>query len=399
MSHSYDVLVIGGGPAGMMAAGQAAKMGAGVLLVDKNTRCGRKLALTGKGRCNVTNDCDIQTFLKHLPQNGKFLYSALCQFSPKDTMAFFEGLGVPLKGEENGRVFPASDKAMDIVEAMRQFAFGRAAFQTGRAEALIIATGGLSYPVTGSTGDGYQLARSAGHTIVPPRASLVALSSPDAFCGQCAGLTLKNISVSLWENGKRIYDAFGELLFTHTGVSGPAALSASAHMRRADADYRLFVDLLPDVAPETLDERLITELAAGRLAAVKTVLAPFAPKSLALPVLAQAGVPPRNQGGGSDQGTAARHRGRFERVSNFPPAPGAGRGSDGHRRRRFPSRGKPQNYGIQARFRPVLCRRSVGPGRVHRRVQPADCLYHRLCRRDSRSVSQLTELNAKERST
>jgi predicted Rossmann fold flavoprotein len=319
MSRIFDVIIIGGGPAGMMAAGHAVRSGAKVLLVDKNDRCGRKLALTGKGRCNVTNDCDIQTFLKNLPQNGKFLYSALRQFSPQDTMAFFEELGVPLKVERGRRVFPASDKAMDIVGAMRRFALTeQTTFRSGRAEALlfengrcagtvidgqkfvaqavIIATGGLSYPITGSNGDGYKLAQSAGHTIVPPRASLVALTSTDAFCALCAGLTLKNTAVTLFENGKQIFTDFGELLFTHTGVSGPTILSASAHMRQKEADYALKLDLKPALSEKTLDERLLRELAEGLLQTLKTIAGRLLPQSLIHPVLEQGGLPPEDKG-------------------------------------------------------------------------------------------------------
>ena len=240
-------IVIGGGAAGCMAAGAAARQGHAVTVVERNPRPARKVMITGKGRCNVTNNCDIDTFIRHVPENGRFLYSALNAFTPQDTMALFEEMGVPLKTERGNRVFPVSDKAVDIVDGLTKYAkTGGARFVQGRvteliiedgacrgvkledgsvldADRVIVATGGRSYPVTGSTGDGYALAEQAGHTVTPTRPSLVALTSPDLFCLDMQGLSLKNCGLQVRDNetNKMIFTDLGEMLFTHFGVSGP----------------------------------------------------------------------------------------------------------------------------------------------------------------------------------
>ncbi len=279
------VLVIGGGAAGVLAAGTAAQLGAEVTLLEKNNRLGRKVLITGKGRCNVTNNCfDVKELLDQIPVNGRFLYSAFSRFMPEDTKALFEGLGVPLKVERGNRVFPVSDKAMDIVDAMDKYLHqcgvkrrmdttvtqlvtegdqirGVETDTHGflAADAVIVATGGMSYPKTGSTGDGYEMAKAAGHTITPLKPSLIPLLSDDPACEEMMGLSLKNVTLKLWEQSKKkpIYEELGEMLFTHFGVSGPLVLSASSHMKKADlGNYKLTVDLKPGLTEEQLDKRI-----------------------------------------------------------------------------------------------------------------------------------------------
>ena len=283
-----NILIVGGGAAGCMAAGAAGRQGHTVTVVERNPRPARKVMITGKGRCNVTNNCDVDTFIRHVPENGRFLYSALNAFTPQDTMALFEEQGVPLKTERGDRVFPVSDKAVDIVDALVKYAKdGGARFIQGRvtelvisdgactgvrleddtvlaADRVIVATGGCSYPLTGSTGDGYALARQAGHTVTEPRPSLVALTSPDLFCADMQGLSLKNCGLQVKDNvtGKVIYSDLGEMLFTHFGVSGPMVLSASAHMRQmAPQRYTLWIDWKPGLTPEQLDARILRDFA------------------------------------------------------------------------------------------------------------------------------------------
>jgi len=280
-----EIIVIGGGAAGMMAAITAARRGAGVTLLEPNERLGKKLNITGKGRCNVTNDCDQETLMANIPGNGRFLYSALTRFTPQDAMAFFEALGVPLKVERGNRVFPVSDRSFDISGALERelrrlrvrILRERAAEITaedGRvtgvqtdsqhhpADAVVLATGGVSYPGTGSTGDGYAMAAALGHTIVPPRGSLVPLESGDADCAAMQGLSLRNVEATVL-NGKNkpVFREFGEMLFTHFGVSGPLMLSASAHLRRWDKEqYRLSIDLKPALDQQKLDSRILRDI-------------------------------------------------------------------------------------------------------------------------------------------
>ena len=283
-----NVIVVGGGAAGLMAAGAAGRQGHAVTVVERNPRPARKVMITGKGRCNLTNNCSIDTFIQHVPENGRFLYSALNAFTPQDTMDLVESMGVPLKTERGNRVFPVSDKAVDIVDALVKYAkTGGARFVEGRVTELVIedgvccgvkledgrvlegykvivATGGCSYPGTGSTGDGYTLARQAGHTVIDPRPSLVALTSPDLFCQDMQGLSLKNCALQVVDNEKNkvIYSDLGEMLFTHFGVSGPMVLSASAHMRQmAPERYTLYIDWKPGLTPEQLDARILRDFA------------------------------------------------------------------------------------------------------------------------------------------
>ncbi len=312
-----QAVVVGGGAAGLLAAGTAARRGCAVTVVEKNERPARKVGITGKGRCNVTNDCSVQACVEQVPRNGRFLYSAFSAFTPQDTQALFESLGVPLKVERGSRVFPVSDRARDIVDALVRFAeTGGARICRGRvtglilrdgvcagvrlegggemaADAVIVCTGGLSYPATGSTGDGYALARQAGHTVVPPRPSLVPLVSGDPCCGELQGLSLRNCTLRAVDNvtGKTVYEELGELLFTHFGVSGPLVLSASAHLRdMAPGRYTLWIDLKPGLPPEKLDARLVRDLEAYKNLHLSNALPHLLPRSLIGTVLRRARV-------------------------------------------------------------------------------------------------------------
>ena len=298
-----NILVIGGGAAGLMAAGTAAENGARVTLLETNEKVGRKLFITGKGRCNVCNNCDIQTVLQNVPVNPRFLYSALGGFSPEDAMAFFISHGVPLKTERGNRVFPVSDKAADIIDALftwikrvgviiKHTAAERlviegvrlAGVQAGGAlypaDRVIVATGGVSYPQTGSTGDGYRFAKQAGHTVVPPNPSLVPLVTPGG-CEELMGLSLRNVQVTVLENSKRIWSEFGEMLFTHFGLSGPLILSASAHMRHfGSKGYHIEIDLKPALDEKTLDKRLLSDFGAHKNSDFINALGGLLPRKL-----------------------------------------------------------------------------------------------------------------------
>lgn len=281
---SKKVLVIGAGAAGLLAAATAAQNGADVTVAERNERPARKVMITGKGRCNVTNCCTmLNDLVSAVPENGRFLSSAFARFMPADTMEMFESLGVPLKVERGSRVFPVSDKAVDIVDALVKNAvqsgakiihervssllieegrvFG-AEFESGGkflADSVIVATGGVSYPLTGSTGDGYEFAKQAGHNIIDPKPSLVALVCHEGFCSDLQGLSLRNVEISVinTENYREVYRDFGEMLFTHFGVSGPVILSASSHLKDIKSGkYEIHIDLKPALSYEQLDARV-----------------------------------------------------------------------------------------------------------------------------------------------
>lgn len=281
------VIVIGAGPAGMMAAGQVAKRGLEVTLIERNPRPGRKLMITGKGRCNITNATfDLQELISQVPTNPRFLYSAFSGFMPYDTIEFFESIGVKTKIERGGRVFPETDKAVTVVDAMVGFVRKSGARmvnsrvaeiihsnnsvtgvrlesgETLQCDGLIIATGGKSYQQTGSTGDGYSFAKKLGHTVTYIRPSLVPLNVDEKWCSELQGLSLKNTAIKVVDkgNGKETFSDFGEMLFTHFGVSGPMILSASAHMKNMDkTKYKILIDLKPALSEEQLEKRIVRE--------------------------------------------------------------------------------------------------------------------------------------------
>lgn len=280
----YDVIVIGAGAAGCVAAGVAAQNGKKVLVIDKNARVGRKVMITGKGRCNVTNNCDERDFLSNVRTNPRFLYSALYNFSPRDTISFFESLGVSLKTERGNRVFPVSDKAVDIVDALDKFlkqtgvqrkvgevkailtqngAVCGVKLENGdviNAQSVLLATGGKSYPLTGSDGSGYTLVRQLGHTVVPPQPSLIPIITKEDYPKQMQGLSLKNVTLTLKDKDKVLFSEIGEMLFTHFGVSGPLVLSASCHMDiNRISDYSLAIDLKPGLTDTGLDTRILND--------------------------------------------------------------------------------------------------------------------------------------------
>lgn len=280
-----DLVVIGGGAAGLMCAGTAAERGLSVLLLEPNEKMGRKLRITGKGRCNITNNCSLKEFLTNVPTNPKFLYSSLTAFSAQDVMAFFEDIGVAVKTERGNRVFPLSDNANEVGDRLTAWcrASGvtivhekarevlvsdgavcgvRTEKQTIACAAAALCTGGKSYPLTGSRGDGYAMAEKLGHSLAPLRASLVPLESPDTFCAELAGFAPRNVTLSVFEDGKLIFKELGEMLFSHFGVTGPLVLSASAHMRHwGQKNYSLAIDFKPALDEDKLDERILRDFA------------------------------------------------------------------------------------------------------------------------------------------
>ena len=298
------VFIIGGGAAGMIAAANAAQAGHAVTLFERNEKLGKKLYITGKGRCNVTNIADRDAFFEHVLRNPRFLYSAFSHFDNKALMERIERAGVPLKVERGGRVFPESDKSSDILRAMERIVREagvtirlnshveailvrdgaidgiRVGGESIHCDAVIIATGGVSYPQTGSTGDGYTFARATGHRIEEPVASLVPLITQETWPFSLAGLTLKNVTLSATKNGKPIFSELGELLFTHFGVSGPLVLSLSGVIAGAPAGTRMQIDLKPALTQEQLDARLVRDLQEGAKQQVKTALHALLPQRL-----------------------------------------------------------------------------------------------------------------------
>ncbi|MPM10381.1 hypothetical protein SDC9_56712 [bioreactor metagenome] len=308
------VFVIGGGPAGMMSALFAAQNGHEVTLFERNEKLGKKLYITGKGRCNVTNAADRDTFFAHILQNPRFLYSAYSHFDNQALMERLERAGVPLKTERGGRVFPASDKSSDILRAMERLVrdsgvtvrlntrVDRVLAENGAVsgvvadgetlvcDAAVIATGGVSYPQTGSTGDGYTFAETLGHKVEPPLASLVALTTEETWPGELAGLTLKNVTLSAKREKGIIYSELGELLFTHFGVSGPLVLSLSGVIAAQPAGTHLMIDLKPALTREQLDARILRDLQQGARSQVKTALHALLPARLLTIVLEQSDI-------------------------------------------------------------------------------------------------------------
>lgn len=330
-----DGIVIGGGPAGMFAAVHAARNGSRVLLLERNDRLGKKLLITGKGRCNVTNNCSSDEVLRNIPRNGRFLYSALNGCTPKDVMSFFEESGCALKTERGNRVFPVSDRSQSVLEALRR-AMDKAGVvvKTARARAVlasegavrgvqterefipckwvILATGGLSYPTTGSTGDGYAMARELGHAVTECEGSLVPLETEGPDCPDMQGLSLRNVGVKLLnEKGKVLYKDFGELLFTHFGVSGPTVLSASAHLKGACS---LSIDLKPALDEAKLNERILRDLDTYKNRSMENALTDLLPRSMIPVVLRRLQIDPAMQ---ANSLTKEKRRGLVQLLKGF----------------------------------------------------------------------------------
>ena len=332
---NYDGIVIGGGPAGMFAAITAAKNGQKVLLLERNDRLGKKLLITGKGRCNVTNDCTEQEVMRNIPRNGRFLFSALNACPPSLMMDFFENSGCPLKTERGNRVFPVSDRSQSVLEALqREMRRVGVEVKTGRAKGIltdngcvrgvrteketicarwvILATGGLSYPTTGSTGDGYAMVKTLGHTVTDTEGSLVPLETAGEDCQKMQGLSLRNVGVKLVnEKNKVLYKDFGELLFTHFGVSGPTVLSASAHLKGACS---LIIDLKPALDDAKLDARILRDLEMYQNRTMENALTDLLPRSMIPVVLERTGIDSQMQ---ANSLTKQQRRGLVECLKGF----------------------------------------------------------------------------------
>lgn len=314
-----DTIIIGGGAAGCFAAVHAARFGKSVLLFEKNAQLGRKLRITGKGRCNVTNNSSSEEHIKNIPVNPRFLYSSFANFDAESTMDFFGELGVPLKTERGNRVFPVSDNANDIADALAREMKNlgvtvvnkrvteiladsgavcgvKAGGREYRANSVLIACGGKSYPNTGSTGDGYSLAAALGHTVTELKPSLVPLTSPDKFCPELMGLSLRNVTLSLYDGDKLLYSELGEMLFTHFGVSGPLVLSASSHIRDKNPERcRLLIDLKPGLSPEQLDARIQRDFAENLNRDLRNGIRKLLPAKLIPVIIGLSGISPEQK--------------------------------------------------------------------------------------------------------
>ena len=336
------IIVVGGGAAGIMAAIRAAEGGAHVILLEKMPQLGRKLRITGKGRCNLTNAADVAEVVKNIPGNGKFLFSALKNFSPADAVNFFESLGVKTKVERGGRVFPASDDASEVLDALaRRLAILGVDIKTNspvkeilaknkkivgalvgekifKCDALILATGGMSYPATGSTGDGFKFARKLGHTVTEILPALVPLETEEEFVKDLQGLSLRNVRVKLLADGKKISEHFGEMLFTHFGVSGPIILTLSRRAAKLLAEKKfveLEINLKPALSPEQLDARILRDFDKFKGKIIKNSLGDLLPAKLIPPVLDLSFLPEEKR---VDEITAAQRRRLAQTLRALP---------------------------------------------------------------------------------
>ena len=333
----YDGIIIGGGPAGMFAAITAARQGKKVLLLERNDRLGKKLLITGKGRCNVTNDSTCEEVLQNIPRNSRFLYSAMTAFPPKKIMDFFNEGGCALKTERGNRVFPVTDKSQSVLDCLRnEMNRSRVTVRTARVKKIltadgsvcgveterekidagwvILATGGVSYPATGSTGDGYAMAKELGHTIVEPQGSLVPLETAGEDCQEMQGLSLRNVAVKLLNaKGKVLYKDFGELLFTHFGISGPTVLSASCHLKGEGC--RLIIDLKPALDEGKLNDRILRDLEMYQNRAMENALTDLLPRSMIPVVLRRLQIDPQLQ---ANSLTKQKRRALVELLKAFP---------------------------------------------------------------------------------
>ena len=334
---NFDGIIIGGGPAGMFAAITAAERGKKVLLLERNDRLGKKLLITGKGRCNVTNDCSAEDILKNVPRNGKFLFSAMNAFPPQRIMDFFNDHGCALKTERGNRVFPVTDKSQSVLDCLQkemrakgvtvrtarvrellvengQVVGVRTDREEIRASWVILATGGVSYPATGSTGDGYAMAKAVGHTVVEPQGSLVPLETAGNDCQEMQGLSLRNVGVKLLNaKGKVLYKDFGELLFTHFGVSGPTVLSASCHLKGEGC--KLVIDLKPALDEAKLNDRILRDLEMYQNRAMENALTDLLPRSMIPVVLRRLEIDPAMQ---ANSLTKQKRRALIELLKAFP---------------------------------------------------------------------------------
>lgn len=337
----FDTIVVGGGASGMLATIFLARKKNKVLLLEKNKKLGKKILITGKGRCNVTNNSSVENILNNIPVNYKFLYSAINNFTAQDTMEFFEGLGVSLKTERGNRVFPVSDRASEIVNALQHelerlrttVKFEEVTdiiiedntvkgVKCGNieyfADNIIVATGGMSYPATGSTGDGYKFARSAGHSVTKLNPSLVPLVSEEKYCAEMMGLSLKNVTLSLVDKQKNkvIYNELGEMLFTHFGVSGPLVLSASSHIRKMEqGKYKLLIDLKPGLTEKQLDLRLQRDFAEYNNRDFSNILTKLLPSKLIPVIIELSDIKPETK---ANQITKEQRIGFVSLVKAFP---------------------------------------------------------------------------------
>lgn len=315
-----DTIVVGGGAAGMLAAAISAQRGHNTVLFEHSEYTGKKLRITGKGRCNVTNNCSVREVMDNVPTNGKFLFSCLNAFTPEDVINLFESLGVKLKTERGNRVFPVSDKAADIVSALRKYmskngvkviydhvseikaedgAVACVIANSGEytTKNVILCTGGASYPLTGSTGDGYTISEKLGHTVIPPKASLVPLVSPDSICREMQGLSLRNVKLTVVNSkGKSVYEEQGEMLFTHFGITGPLVLSASSHMRNFNKEkYRVLIDLKPALDEKKLDLRLLRDFEKYSNRDFINALGDLVPKKMTSVIVKLSGIAPETK--------------------------------------------------------------------------------------------------------
>ena len=334
---TYDGIIIGGGPAGMCAAITAGARGQRVLLLERNDRLGKKLLITGKGRCNVTNNCSEQEILQNIPRNSRFLYSAMAAFPPQKIMDYFNDHGCVLKTERGNRVFPVTDKSCSVLDCLKnELNRNHVTVRTARvrkiltndgracgvetdsesifAQWVLLATGGVSYPTTGSTGDGYEMAKALGHTIVAPEGSLVPLEIAGTDCQDMQGLSLRNCGVKLVNaKGKVLYKDFGELLFTHFGVSGPTVLSASCHLKGEGC--KLVIDLKPALEESKLNDRILRDLELYQNRAMENALTDLLPRSMIPVVLRRLEIDPQMQ---ANSLTKQKRRALVELLKAFP---------------------------------------------------------------------------------
>lgn len=310
----YDVIIIGAGASGLIASGTIAQNGKSVLLLDKNQKVGRKIIITGKGRCNVTNNCDNDRFFSAVRRNSRFMFSSFNNFNSQDTMEFFTKQGVELKTERGNRVFPLSDKSVDIVDALYNFIKkNNVDFKQSKvidvdkkdnrfivkclddsiysSEFLLICTGGLSYPATGSTGDGYNFAKKFGHNVLKQSPSIVPIELKEDFCQSLMGLSLKNVTLSVFEDKKKIYSDIGEMMFTHFGISGPLVLTASSYLGDDLSKNSLEIDFKPGLTNEMLDKRLLRDFNEMSNKSISNVLIKLLPRSIIKYVLIMAHIP------------------------------------------------------------------------------------------------------------